>query len=237
MADVASVPHLVSNPGRWVTCSLFSDDEGATWARSNLIDLGGHGHHDGACEPAMVELSDGRLLMLIRTNLGRFWQAFSEDHGRTIHPSAIEASSAPGMLVKLSSGRLLLAWNRVAPANGGKPFGTASKRNDGQHTEFPASWFREELSLAISDDDAGSWSRPEVLARQPGELCYPYIFERCPGEIWITAGFSWLGIWDGAKAPPFRAKIAEQTLVTLCRDEQTASCVGSRENHASYRNI
>ncbi|MFN2352837.1 MAG: hypothetical protein ABR497_12930, partial [Kiritimatiellia bacterium] len=70
------------------------------------------------------------------------------------------------------------------------------------------------------DDDAGSWSRPEVLASQPGELCYPYIFERRPGEIWITAGFTWLGTWGGTKALPFRVKLAEQALVTLWRDKQ-----------------
>ncbi len=220
---VASVPHLVANPGRWVTCSLYSDDEGRNWVRSHLIDIGGRGHHDGALEPALVELMDGRLLMLIRTNLGRFWQAFSDDHGRTwrtIQPSAIEASSAPGVLTRLRSGRLLLVWNRATPANGGQPFGTASDRHDGQHTEFPASWFREELSLALSEDDARSWSQPVLIARQPGELCYPYLFERLPGEVWITAGFTWLGKWGGPKASPFRVKIAEQTLVELCLGNQ-----------------
>ena len=72
----------------------------------NIIDLGGHGHHDGAMEPTMVELSDGRLWMLIRTNLDRFWSAFSSDQGlswRVIRPSDIDTSSAPAAMARLAS--------------------------------------------------------------------------------------------------------------------------------------
>ena len=78
---VATVPHLVRDPGRYVACSLTSDDDGKTWQRSNLVDLGGHGHHSGAMEPTVAELGDGRLLMLIRTHWGRFWEALSDDGG------------------------------------------------------------------------------------------------------------------------------------------------------------
>jgi sialidase-1 len=45
---VATVPHLVRDPGRYVACSLTSDDDGKTWKQSNLVDLGGHGDHS-AC--------------------------------------------------------------------------------------------------------------------------------------------------------------------------------------------
>ncbi len=106
---VATVPHVVRDPGRYAACSLTSDDDGKTWTRSHFVDLGGHGDHSGAMEPAVAELSDGRLLMLIRTHWGRFWEAFSDDGGlswRTVHPSQIVAPSAPGHLLKLRSG----AW-------------------------------------------------------------------------------------------------------------------------------
>ena len=53
---VATVTHLVRDPGRNVACSLTSDDDGKTWNRSNLIDLGGHGDHSGAMEPTLAEL-------------------------------------------------------------------------------------------------------------------------------------------------------------------------------------
>jgi Neuraminidase (sialidase) len=52
---IAPFDHLTNNPGRFIVCSVFSDDDGKTWQRSNWIDLGGHGHHDGALEPTLTE--------------------------------------------------------------------------------------------------------------------------------------------------------------------------------------
>ena len=193
-ALVVTVEHLVPDLRRWVSCSFVSADEGKTWKQGNLIDLGGHGHHDGAVEPMVAELSDGRLLMLIRTNLDRLWQAWSTDGGRywrAIAPSVLDASSSPGWLVRLRSGRLALVWNRLNPE--GK---TAPRVNHtGPASEFPASWHREELSFVLSSDDGATWTKPVVIARQPGgRLCYPYMLERRPGEIWITT--------HGHKPPP-----------------------------------
>ena len=145
------MPHIVRNPGRYAACSLISDDEGKTWKRSNLIDLGGHGHHSGAMEPTVAELSDGRLLMLIRTPLGPLLEAFSADGGQawhTIMPSQIESTTAPGYLLKLRSGRLAFVCN--------------GKKD------------RQEFFLAFSDDDAKTWTKPIVIARQKGgQLSYP----------------------------------------------------------------
>lgn len=207
---VVPLQHLVGDPGRLIACSFFSDDEGQTWRRSNWIDLGGHGHHDGAFEPTVAELSDGRLLMLLRTSLDRFWEAISEDDGRywrIIHPSPIDASNSPGYLLRLRSGRLVLVWNRLHPE--GRIW---QKSVLPQHTEFPSSWHREELSIAFSEDDARTWTRPIVLAKQPGgQLSYPYLFERRPGEIWVIAGFAFRQGW---KDPlPLRLKVDEETFV------------------------
>lgn len=211
-----AVDHLVSSPGRFVVFSLYSDDEGKTWKRSNIIDLGGHGHHDGALEPTLAELSDGRILMLIRTNLDRFWQAISEDGGRywrLIMPSQIDASSAPGYLLRLQSGRLVLVWNRVKPEEG-----EYQRPCMPQHCEVLASWFREELSIAFSEDDGRTWTRPVVLARQKGgQLSYPFVFERRPGEIWISAGFAFKKGWEDPL--PLRIKIKEEEFVRFAKEK------------------
>ena len=207
---VVVAEHLVTQPGHWVACSLVSDDEGATWQSSNFIDIGGHGHHDGATEPTVAELSDGRLLMLIRTNLDRFWQATSDDGGRywrTLEPSTIDASSAPGALLRLQSGRLLLVWNRLNPD--GRVW---EKTPGGQLSEYPASWHREELSYAFSEDDGATWTVPVVIARQPGgQLSYPYTFERRPGELWVFAGFARKKGWEDPL--PLRLRVREAELV------------------------
>ena len=99
--------HLWREPARHVQFTCVSTDGGRSWRQSSIIDLGGHGHHDGVCEGTVAELSDGRLLMLLRTNLDRFWEAYSDDGGlswREIRPSPIDASSAPGYLLACRAG-------------------------------------------------------------------------------------------------------------------------------------
>ena len=172
----------VPNPGHHVSMTYVSDDDGKTWAKSNLIDMGGRGDHAGGIEPAIVEFKDGRLWMLIRTYRGWFWEAFSSDRGLTwtdLRKSKIEASGAPGVLLRLKSGRIVLVWNRFAE---GRP------RKLGR---------REEVSIAFSEDEGETWSEPVVVARNrtpEGEnpvkyrLSYPDVYESQPGELWITTG-------------------------------------------------
>jgi hypothetical protein len=53
-----------------------------------------------------------------------------------------------------------------------------------------ASWFREELSLAFSDDDENSWTEPAVILRiKGGGPSYPCLFEPEPDDLWITSQF------------------------------------------------
>lgn len=109
---------LRHNPGRHSVITYASDDEGQSWRASNIIDLGGAGDHDGTIEATIIELKDGRILMLMRTSWMRFWRAESVDGGLTWHPlgpSDVPASSSPGMLHRLDSGRIALVWNRPFP--------------------------------------------------------------------------------------------------------------------------
>ncbi|MGI5819053.1 MAG: sialidase family protein [Armatimonadota bacterium] len=186
---VVPVQELVREPSRHATRTCVSKDGGRTWERSNLIDLGGHGHHDGAMEATVAELQDGRLWMLLRTNWDRFWEAFSTDNGlswRVIQPTEIDASSAPGSLKRLASGRLALVWNRLYP-EGRTDY--PRRGGDDELCREPASFHRDELSIALSEDDGRTWTPPAVLARDPGGLSYPHVLERRPGELWITTMF------------------------------------------------
>lgn len=176
------------NPGRHSVLTYGSDDEGLTWTPSNVLDLGGNGHHDGLTEGTFVQLKDGSLLHYMRTNWGQFWRALSHDDGRTWHPygpSGVEASSAPGILGRLASGRLALAWNRP------RPEGEDSwplRGGDGIWSATPASNYRHELSVSFSEDEGTSWSAPVVVARNPeSDLSYPCLFEPSPGVLWISA--------------------------------------------------
>lgn len=180
---------VLHHPGRWACRTYVSADDGKTWERSNVIDLRGAGNHGGAFEPTVVELSDGRVLMLIRTNLDRFWRAYSSDHGlswRVVEPSQIDASTAPAYLTRLKSGRLMLAWNRLYPE--GKD--TYPRHEpDSAIMADPASKHREELSVAFSEDDGETWTTPVVILRHRRGLSYPFIIERGNGEIWVTTRY------------------------------------------------
>ncbi len=178
---------MLHDPGRHSVLTYSSTDDGRSWRASNLIDLGGAGHHGGVTEPTVTELSDGRLWMLIRTNWGQFWSGYSHDGGRfwrVLQPSGIDASSAPGLLKRLDSGRLLLVWNRPLPE--GKSTWPQSG-GDRLWSETPVSNHREELSLAFSEDEGKHWTEPVVVARHKGTwLAYPYVFEFEPGRLWLT---------------------------------------------------
>ena len=103
----------------------------------------------------------------------------------------IDASSSPAQLLRLASGRVALVWNRLAPE--GKE---VSFRRGAPFSDRQASWHREELSIAFSDDDCQTWTKPVVLARnkQRTDFSYPWILERKPGELWITTMFGGLRI-------------------------------------------
>ena len=180
---------LQHDPGRHAVLTYGSDDQGKTWTASNLIDLGGAGNHDGVSESTIVELDGGKLFMLMRTNWDRFWFAESTDGAmawKPLGPSQIAASSAPGQLLRLKSGRVVLVWNRPFPTgkDAWPPDG-----GDRKWSATPGSNFRAELSMAFSDDDCLTWTPPILIARTDNQrdwLAYPYLFEQAPGELWIT---------------------------------------------------
>ncbi len=170
---VAMVQRLNYAEGRNYSQPYWSDDKGKTWHPSDVMDCGKeHGDHSGLIEAALVELKDGRLWTLLRSYHGFFYEAFSSDDGRTWGPlppakSKIATTGSPGMLKRMSDGSLMLIYNAI-PTEGYER--------------------REELFVSFSEDDGGTWSKPFVVARNAGaRVAYPYVLERRPGELWISA--------------------------------------------------
>ncbi len=161
---------LLYPEGRHATVPYLSHDEGKTWTRTaRVLDIGGQGDHAGAIEGTLEQLRDGTIWLLLRTPLGAFYESRSTDDGQTWSEqkaSAIPATSAPGRLVRLQSGRLALFWNALPRA----PYKT-----------------REELSLSFSEDEGATWTPPQTVATNIGQrLSYLHVFERAPGELWVT---------------------------------------------------
>lgn len=218
------------NPGRHAVLTYSSVDDGKTWVGSNLIDLGGAGHHGGVTEPTLTELKSGRLWLLIRTNRSEFWSAYSDDGGKLwkdIKPSGISASSAPGMLRRLASGRLMLLWNRLYP-DGEKTWHLSG--GDNIWSAVPVSNYREQLSLAFSEDEGKTWSKPTVLASSQNSsvkgsqrwVSYPYVFEKEPGFIWVTTMQGGLRVMIREKDFVEEVKSQNQTVIAF-GDSTTAT--------------
>lgn len=126
-------------------CS-YSDDGGLTWKRStDQVDQPGR----GAMEPEVVELAGGKLLMIIRTQLGHIATSTSDDGGD--HWSApgklpLDAPEAPATIRTIpATGDLLLIWNNAFDK---------SKGHGGERTP---------LTAAISSDGGKSWSHVRNL--------------------------------------------------------------------------
>jgi len=129
-------------------CGIYySDDDGRTWQRNRdgelFIRLGWTGPFYPTCEPTVAEVRPGKLLMIMRTNLGRLFQAWSEDNGETWtrpQPTALAASPAPAQLRTIpSTGHLLIAWTQQS------------------EEEILKGFIRTRLSSAISRNGGGVW--------------------------------------------------------------------------------
>jgi len=196
---------LKHNPGSHAVLTYTSGDNGATWKQSNMLACDTcSGDHSGLMESTIVQLNSGELWQLIRTNWGYFQESFSSDQGITWSKpqrTTIDASSAPAALTRLASGRLILVWNRLYP-EGKSSFPLIGGKENPNLSETQASWQREELALAFSDDDGKNWTTPVVVAKVYKDdsfvfkqwdtkrwLSYPQLFEASPGKIWITTDF------------------------------------------------
>jgi predicted neuraminidase len=138
-----------------------SRDQGRTWSRRGGVAF----PHSQFDEHMTVELRDGRLWMLSRTDYG-IAESFSSDQGRTWsapQPSRIQHPSARFHLRRLASGRLLLVKH-----------GRIEERTRG----------RSHLQAFLSDDDGRTWQGGLMLDERNG-VSYPDGFQTPNGLIYI----------------------------------------------------
>ncbi|MEN6458563.1 MAG: sialidase family protein [Thermoguttaceae bacterium] len=135
---------------------LYSDDDGKTWKKSGDVDIRklAPGNTFGAAEPAVVELKDGRVMMLLRTNLGFIAKSYSSDGGKTWSPpvaiKGLVSPNSPASVKRIpQTGDLLLVWN-----------------NSNSEERRP-------LNSAISKDDGETWGHVRCLDADGG--CYTSI--------------------------------------------------------------
>ena len=151
-ANRGTGPDIFTYTGRFNCGALYSDDGGSTWIESPDIlktptpNLSAY----GPVEPVVVELNDGTIWMLLRTQMGRFYESFSENGSvwSSPKPNSILSSDSPAGFVRLTNGQLLMFVNscqRFPYANGG----------------------RHVLHAAVSEDEGKTWKGYREILRDP----------------------------------------------------------------------
>lgn len=188
------VPGLRSEPptGSHVVTTSYSDDGGQTWrlsparltspCRNDYI-----GSNYGATEPVAVQLRDGRVWMLIRTQTGFLYESFSPDgvEWSEARPTRFRSSNSPANLLRLPDGRLVVFWNNCENPS----------RVDGE----PVYTTRDALHAAISSDEGRTWKGYREAFRDPNRnqppprrgdrgTAYPFSTVTRKGKIILATG-------------------------------------------------
>ena len=137
--------------GPYVATVLYSDDDALTWKVSeSRITL----PMRGAMEPHVEETGDGRVLMVMRNQLGKLYFAESADAGVTWGPArssdVISPESCPELTRIPGTTDLLLIWNQSYDPKFRSHFGK-----------------RSPLSAAISRDHGKSWQNVRAIETDP----------------------------------------------------------------------
>ena len=129
---------------------VYSDDEGRTWETNRdgelfIIMSQDKRRQEWTNEPSVVEVSPSKLLMIMRTRVGRLFQSWSEDDGTSwSRPEATQlaGTNAPGQIRKLpGTGHLLVVWTQQS------------------EREIRQGFIRTRLSSAVSRNGGGVWEK------------------------------------------------------------------------------
>lgn len=152
--------------GKWssrgVAVCYLSDDNGKTWRASRTELQGPPTGKTALQEPGVVELKDGTLMMLCRTDQGSQYRSYSKDGGETwspAEPTNIKSPVSPASIKRIpKTGDLLLVWN------------------DHTNVDPKLRDRRTPFSVAISRDDGKTWEKSKTLESDPaGWYCYTAI--------------------------------------------------------------
>ena len=181
-----SPPHQVGDhPYAHTGCGavLYSDDDGLTWREAhNRVFL----PMRGVMEPHVEQTGDGRVLMVMRSQLGSLFLSESADDGLTwSKPQTCglrTPESCPGLTRIPATGDLLMIWNN-------SPYDPAFRSHYGK---------RSPLTAAISCDQGRTWEHLQDIEDDPTRA-----FSN-PGCRFTAAGTAIVNYWTCEYLPDWR---------------------------------
>ena len=148
---------------------MRSTDNGQTWHNGGDTDASYEKASASAIlgtdEPAIVELEDGSIYMLMRTGSNHLYEARSSDEGKTwtqIGPSPLRGNNSPASLCKFQLGKrrgILCVWDN--------------------------SVHRWPLCATASFDGGKTWSKPKDIADsiEGIQVSYPDCYQAADGML------------------------------------------------------
>lgn len=151
---------------------LLSDDDGFNWQEVVLEPVKPHEQcppHQGvrwqqySCEPTVVELSNGRLMMLSRTSQDFHYVYYSDDAGEgwtiPVASDVFHATTTMPTLLRLDDGRIMLFWCNTQPLpeldHNTQPELSDDEKNGVWEDVFTN---RDACHAAISSDNGKTWN-------------------------------------------------------------------------------
>ena len=167
------IPADVMKAGETLGDVVFrSDDGGESWTATPPHPFLPESN-TGPQEPGVIELTDGRIMMWCRCDLGQIYRCYSEDRAETFGPwgpMGLKAPCSPATIKRLpSTGDLMCIFNN--------------------HETPPEYWAqgRSPLTAAVSTDEGGTWRvAGDLEPDRTQSYCYTSVTFIGKGEVLLT---------------------------------------------------
>jgi len=177
---------------------LYSDDDGLTWHESaDRVHL----PMRGVMEPHVEQTRDGRVLMVMRSQLGALFLSESGDDGVTWSKPQTSGLRSPEACPELcripGTGDLLMIWNN-------SPYDPAYASHYGK---------RSPLTAAVSDDEGRTWKHVRDIEDDAGRA-----FSN-PGCRFTRGGKALVNYWTCEYLPDWRMQdVIDLRVAVIDRD-------------------